>query len=191
MRRWMVTVAVVGLVLGPLLAILRFLRNPYFDDPRYIKLMRETEFRLEMAKAHSKEAARSVGKKAEFHLRMEAKWRQAANDHVSPVESDPPEPEVGATVKNRSDLSGRGHAIVPESNSTVADLRVCYWLFVGRLDLANRGHLAWAGGSPLGSNAPATLHNSGSLSQLTIRPTAVSHLPTSSTAAGSPSIAGE
>ena len=37
MRRWMVTVAVVGLVLGPLLAILRFLRNPYFDDPRYYK----------------------------------------------------------------------------------------------------------------------------------------------------------
>ncbi len=93
MRRWIVTVAAVGLALGPLLDTFRFLRNPYFDNPRYIKLMRETDYRLEIAKAHSKEAVRSVGKKAVFHSMMEEKWRQAAFDHVSPVEPDPPEPE--------------------------------------------------------------------------------------------------
>ena len=103
-RRWMVTVVVVGLVLGPLLAILRFLHNPYFDDPRYIKLMRETEFRLEMAKSHSREAARSVGKKAEFHLLMAAKWEQAAYIMGAPWSPTRQSPS------SRAALSQRDHA---------------------------------------------------------------------------------
>ena len=77
--RWlMVVVAIVGfafwIILG-LLDVWRFVKNPYCNDPRYIRLMREISYRLEMAQAHSKIAARSVGKREEFHAAMEAKWK--------------------------------------------------------------------------------------------------------------------
>jgi hypothetical protein len=54
--------------------------------------MRETSYRVKMADVHSKMAARSGGKRAEFHAAMEATWKQAAYTPRRSVEPDPPEP---------------------------------------------------------------------------------------------------
>lgn len=95
-RRLMVVVAIAGFACWVLLELLdfwRFIKNPYRNDPRYITLMRETSYRLKMAEVHSKMAAHSAGRWAEFHAAMNAKWKQAAYFPRRPVEPDPPEPE--------------------------------------------------------------------------------------------------
>jgi hypothetical protein len=95
-RRLMVVVAIVGFAFWVTLGLhyaWRFMKNPYFDDPRYIRLMRETAYRRNMAEKHSKMAARSVGKQAVFPATMEAKWKEAADNPGRHVEPDPPEPE--------------------------------------------------------------------------------------------------
>jgi hypothetical protein len=56
-------------------------------------MMRGYKFCSEMARAHTKEAARSLGKKVKYHLMMKVKWEQAADNHTYPVEPDPPPPE--------------------------------------------------------------------------------------------------
>ena len=91
-RRYLLLVTLVGLVMGPVLGLLRFLQNPYFDSPRYLRVMRENNVRLDTARAHFKEAARSSGKKARYHLMMKDKWEEAASNFVDPVEPDPPPP---------------------------------------------------------------------------------------------------
>ena len=90
-RRMMVAVAIVGVFLGLIRAgwyVVRFLQNPYLDDPRYIRAMRNRE-----AEIHAEKEARSTGKKAAFHAAMKAKWERAARDLRLPVDPDPPEPE--------------------------------------------------------------------------------------------------
>lgn len=96
LRRLMVIVAIVGFAFWVILALLdgwRFLQNPYFDDPRYIRMVREIAYCRKMADEHSKMAARAVGKQALFHAAMETKWKEAADNPGLHVEPDPPEPE--------------------------------------------------------------------------------------------------
>jgi hypothetical protein len=89
-RRWMLAVAIIAFVFYLLLDLYRFSKNPYKDDPRYIRLMRESAYRLNMAKEHAKRAALSAGKQADYHAAMAAKWKEAAYLLSRPVEPDPP-----------------------------------------------------------------------------------------------------
>jgi hypothetical protein len=95
-RRLMVVVTIAGITFSMILGLVdlwQFLKNPYRDDPRYIKIMRERANRLKKAEEHFKMAAHSVGKRAMFHAAMEAKWNEAADTPLHPIEPDPPEPE--------------------------------------------------------------------------------------------------
>ena len=92
----MLVVAIVGLALWMTLGLSdawRFIKNPYYDDPRYIKIMRQAAFARSMTEKHSKMATRSAGKQAVFHAAMAAKWKEAAANPGLRVEPDPPEPE--------------------------------------------------------------------------------------------------
>ena len=95
-RRLMAFVAIVGIAfwaIPGLLHVWRLMNNPYYDDPRYIGLMRNLDYRRSMAEKHARIAARSVGEKRMFHVEMEAKWRDAAMSPGRAVEPDPPEPQ--------------------------------------------------------------------------------------------------
>jgi hypothetical protein len=99
---WMIAVAQIGLILYTLISLYMFIQKPYCDDHGYIEIMRnrslrpmreESARRWKMAEGHSKRAARSVGKHAEYHASMAAKWKEAASFPSRPVEPDPPPPE--------------------------------------------------------------------------------------------------
>jgi hypothetical protein len=45
-RRYLFLVALAGLVMGSVLGLLRLLQNPYFDDPRFRRMMQEYKVRL-------------------------------------------------------------------------------------------------------------------------------------------------
>jgi hypothetical protein len=92
----MIAAAIAGLATRMYLWLLdawRFMNNPYFDDPRYVKLMRETSERRKTAAGHSRISARSAGNRTMSNAAMEAKGTHAAATSGRPGAPDSPEPE--------------------------------------------------------------------------------------------------
>ena len=84
----MVAVAIVGVVFYAALTTVRFVRNPYYGQPYWIRAMRRHE-----AELHGRKAEISTGERAAFHRATQDKWKRAALSPRSDVEPAPPEPK--------------------------------------------------------------------------------------------------